>query len=179
MTCTNNYKIILMGDTNTGKSTIFYKYFGMDSTEIMPTRNYGHRSKQLRFKDKILNLQTWDTSGHQKFRTLLPMLCRGTSVAIIVFSLDNNESFKNVEYYMDCANKYGNSMCHKILVGTKLDLVPTVDIDDINKLIDKYNTTFIPVTYLSDTNTKEIFDCIIDKLLIMPCNTFRKDVPCA
>merc|ERR1712066_1138444 len=41
-----------------------------------------------------------DTAGQERFRSLIPSYIRDSSVAIVVYSIDNRDSFKNVEKWI-------------------------------------------------------------------------------
>ncbi|XP_072052027.1 uncharacterized protein [Amphiura filiformis] len=71
-------------------------------------------------------LIVWDTAGQERFRSLAPIYYRGIRAAILVFSVDDKESFRNiVDYWMPAIKDHGRSERRNIitcLVGNKADL---------------------------------------------------------
>ena len=47
----------------------------------------------IKINNKVIVLQIWDTSGNEIYLTLVTILHRNTSLAILVYSIDNKESF--------------------------------------------------------------------------------------
>ena len=45
-------------------------------------------------------MQIWDTAGQERFHTITKAYYRGTEGIIIAFSLNNLESFKQLEYWI-------------------------------------------------------------------------------
>ena len=48
----------------------------------------------MHLDDQTVRLQLWDTAGQERFRSLIPSYIRDSNVAIIVYDISNEKSFK-------------------------------------------------------------------------------------
>ena len=127
-------KIILLGDSNVGKSSIvncLKKNENLQRKTIsLEVYNY-----IIKIKDLVLRMQIWDTVGQEKFDSIATKYYKTTDVAIFVYSINDLSSFENINHwYNELSNKGDtnidsndeNSLSEKpmirILVGNKKDL---------------------------------------------------------
>jgi small GTP-binding protein len=95
----DDYKIIIIGDTNVGKSCLLYSFlhnncrfcfFICNLVYKNTTQTIGAEfgSKIVRTSDdKIIKLNIWDTAGQEKFRSIAANYYKGALGAIIVFDV--------------------------------------------------------------------------------------------
>ena len=50
--------------------------------------------KSLKIKEQLVKLQLWDTSGKEKFKSMISLYYRGTHVALIILDLNLNALFE-------------------------------------------------------------------------------------
>ena len=96
-------KIILLGETQTGKTSIIsrliFDRFMYNEPSTLVASNV---SKVIEYKEfgKIkLRLQIWDTAGQERFRSINKIFYKDASVAIFVYDITNEKSFKEIENY--------------------------------------------------------------------------------
>lgn len=124
--------ITVLGDTNTGKSSLLKRMayntysdtehltIGLDlfTVTVNPNQSSNHSSP--------LKLIFWDTAGQERYRAIATSYCRGISVLLLVFSLNDYESFNNLSHvWLPTFNRYSDRDINEtivIVVGTKLDL---------------------------------------------------------
>ena len=87
-----------------------------------PTIGFEFLSFNIRIKDKIVKLQIWDTCGQEVYRSLISSFYRNSSLAIIVYSIDNQESFDNLETWLDEIKDQTYPDLKIFLIGNKADL---------------------------------------------------------
>lgn len=80
---------------------------------------------QLNVDDSPYLIHVWDTAGTPQYRSVVPMFCRDTDIAIIVFDVTNKSSFDKVHEWYEFVHQ--NSDPAFILVGNKIDLAYGVD----------------------------------------------------
>ena len=118
-----NFKVVVIGNSGVGKTCItnratknefIDKYVTTIGMEIF--------SLFIKLNKKILKLQLWDTCGQEVYRSLITSFYRNCSLAILVYSIDQKDSFQNLDLWIK-ELKLNNSPDTKlVLVGNKLDL---------------------------------------------------------
>ena len=83
------YKAILVGNPSVGKSSICLKHINNSFVnEYNQTDGIINFDSKIRYKDVFIKLQLYDTSGNDMYNSLVSTLYRNTSLAIIVYSID-------------------------------------------------------------------------------------------
>ncbi|CAI2376974.1 unnamed protein product [Moneuplotes crassus] len=121
----------------------------------------------LELPEKVkLKYQIWDTAGQERFRNLVRSYYRGTSVAFIVYAINDRDSFEDVEYWVNALEKY--TFWHKIvLIGNKIDLedLRVVSYDEGKELADEYGFDFFETSVLEGIGTAELMPNISHPIL--------------
>jgi Ras-related protein Rab-1A len=119
------FKIILVGDSGVGKTSLFSRYTDDIFTEsFISTIGIDFKMKTITVKNKKVRLQIWDTAGQERFRTIVQSYYRGAQSIIIVFDITDIKSFENVKCWLSEINKYvlDEQFAQILLVGNKNDL---------------------------------------------------------
>ncbi len=117
-----NLKITIIGDTFVGKTSLFTSYSGdkyKGSTIV-----FDYTSKKIKnYKNTGLNINFnfFDTAGLEKFKASNTKLYNGSHAIIVMYSIDNKNSFNNTDSWKSEAENYTNDVDF-YLVGGKLDL---------------------------------------------------------
>ena len=83
-------KIILLGDSMVGKTSIIRRYTSNEFEEKATlTLGAGFLSKTIKMEEKTIKLKIWDTAGQEKYKSL-------TTKGLICYLLLINIDFKNV-----------------------------------------------------------------------------------
>ena len=118
-----SFKIIVIGDSGVGKSCLTMKatknYF---ENYYSPTVGFEFFTFNVRIKDQTIRLQIWDTCGQEVYRSLISSFYRNASLAILVYSIDNQCSFGNLEEWLNEIKANGNPNIKVFLIGNKNDL---------------------------------------------------------
>lgn len=69
-----------------------------------------------------VRLYVWDTAGQERFRHIARMYYKDVSGVLLCFDLTDEESFKNINFWLSDLNKHAPSKLVKILVGNKSDM---------------------------------------------------------
>ena len=117
------YKIIIIGDSGVGKTCLTYRITtGQFHNSETPTLGFEFFPLYVKYKDKILKLQLWDTCGQEAYRSLIKSFYINSSMAIIVYSKDDRKSFESIpEWIRQCRNLCSPNTKY-ILIGNKKDL---------------------------------------------------------
>lgn len=120
------FKILLIGDTGVGKSSILFRFTDDSFDEHMQsTIGVDFKVKHVDALNKRLKLTIWDTAGQERFRTLTSSYYRGAQGVVMVYDVTRRDSFENLEQWLKEVNIYcpnsGEGVV-KLLVGNKIDL---------------------------------------------------------
>ncbi|CAL6050367.1 Rab1a [Hexamita inflata] len=119
----NQFKVIIVGDSSVGKSSIAQRYTtNQFSVLYKPTIGADILSKLCEVSDQKAKLQIWDTAGQESWSTQIgSAYYRGADVAVIVFDLGQNQTLQNVhKWYLELKSQL-TSVPPIILVGNKSD----------------------------------------------------------
>ena len=151
-----SFKIIIIGDQNVGKSCLSIKasrnYF---EDFYSPTVGFEFVSFNVRIEDKNIKLQIWDTCGQEVYRSLISSFYRSASLAIMVYSIDNDDSFNNIEKWLNDVKTQSNPNIKIFLIGNKADL------EDKRKVSREAGEKFLKdhkLTYFIETSAKTGFN---------------------
>lgn len=163
----SKYKLVFVGDSSVGKTSIISRFmYDHFDTNYDATIGIDFLAKTHTVGDKTVRLQLWDTAGQERFRSLIPSYIRDSSVAVVVFAIDNRDSFDAVNKWIDEVRKERDNEVMIVLVGNKCDL-------DCNRAVSKsegqqkashLGALFIETSAKNGTNVPELFDMIAQQL---------------
>ena len=117
-----NFKIIVTGNVGVGKSCLSLKATkGIFTEDYISTVGFEFYCFNVKINDKIVKLQIWDTCGQEAYRSLIMNFYRNTSLAIVVYSVEDKESFNDISVWLKQVKTYGTSSCKIFLIGNKID----------------------------------------------------------
>ncbi|KAL7881752.1 hypothetical protein AOLI_G00086000 [Acnodon oligacanthus] len=157
------FKIIVIGDSNVGKTCLSYRFCGgkfLKNPEA--TIGVDFRERTLQLDGENIKLQIWDTAGQERFRkSMVEHYYRNVHAVIFVYDVTNLASFESLpEWIEECSHHSVPPMVPRILVGNKCDLgrgeVPT---SLAQRLADSYNFPLFE-TSAKDPAEKEHVDAI-------------------
>lgn len=163
------YKIILIGDSGSGKSSLITK-FTDDKFEsrFASTIGIDFRSKTFKLDDQTITLHIWDTAGQEKFRSITRSYYSTAKGVILVFDLSSVSSFNSLNKWLNEIIENVNHECPIILVGTKNDLKIQVSRDQVSKFLESYDTLdieYIETSSKNGMNVNAVFFSLSEKLL--------------
>ena len=104
----NKIKLILVGETKVGKTSIIHQYIKNDFLEeFMTTTSQDKSIKEIKLENgEEIVLEIWDTIGQQKLRTTNKIFMKNAKIALIVYDITNENSFKNLNVFYNEINQY-------------------------------------------------------------------------
>ena len=118
-----SFKIIVIGDCFVGKSCLCLKAAkGLFNENYTPTIAFEFLSLFVKIEELIIKLQIWDTCGQEVYRSLIGSFYHNSSLAILVYSINNKNSFENLESWLNEVKTLGNPDIKIFLIGNKADL---------------------------------------------------------
>ena len=121
-------KMVVIGDTNVGKTNIIRRLIGEDFREMEAT--IGVEFMFINIKDidkedpkKTMSIQIWDTSGAERYKAITSTHIRGADGAYLVYDISNESSFTHLTYWYDCIKDATDEDIILYLIGNKSDLI--------------------------------------------------------
>ena len=92
--------LIILGLYGVGKTTIINKLTKKEiDKDYSPTISIDVKYFQVKVNDKIIQIQFWDCCGNDEFALNTPNLFKNISLAILVYAIDKEKSFKILEQW--------------------------------------------------------------------------------
>ncbi|KAM9342282.1 LOW QUALITY PROTEIN: ras-related protein Rab-33B [Pholidichthys leucotaenia] len=119
------FKIIVIGDSNVGKTCLTYRFCGgtfLRNPEA--TIGVDFRERTVELDGENIKLQIWDTAGQERFRkSMVEHYYRSVHAVIFVYDVTSLSSFESIpEWIHECTRHAVGPLVPRILVGNKCDL---------------------------------------------------------
>ena len=126
MSVLTTLKIIFVGDSDVGKSSIILRFVeNKFNNDLKPTVGVDFKLAIMAVDKFKVKLALWDTAGQERFRTLTPAYYRGAHAVVFVYDVTNEESFRNLQEWNLEAERYSTkSGMVKMVIGNKTDRDP-------------------------------------------------------
>ena len=116
-------KVVLLGDTGVGKSSLVLRFV------TNSFKSYSESTIGASFMRKIMSVdgnkikfQIWDTAGQEKYHSLAPMYYRGAAVAIVVYDITRKSSFTTLQMWIKELRQLGPEDIVIVIAANKCDL---------------------------------------------------------
>ncbi|XP_050055927.1 uncharacterized protein LOC114120371 isoform X3 [Aphis gossypii] len=164
-----SYKLIIVGPSGVGKSSIIKRFFkGVYSEDDSSATIIGIDFQQsvVKFKNKFIKLQFWDTAGTEKYRSLTTSYYRGAHGVFIVYDVTDVKSFHSLRNWIDDVITFADPTIVKILVGNKCDdtLNREISIEHGLRESEKYGIHFFEASSKTNANIDKLFYTMISKI---------------
>ena len=125
-------KIILLGESGVGKTNLINSLFDKNFDENSPTtHNCYCFDGECNINNKVYMYNIWDTAGQEQYRALNKLFVKDSKIVICVYSIDNKESFKEMNFWIDYVKEILDKGKYIFaLVGNKSDLYENQEVPD-------------------------------------------------
>lgn len=121
---TYQYKLVLLGDSAVGKSSLVMRFVKKQFSEYQEsTIGAAFLTQTIQLQDSIVKFEIWDTAGQERYHSLAPMYYRGASAAIVVYDVTSKATFLRAKSWIKEIQRQGNNNMIIALAGNKLDLI--------------------------------------------------------
>ena len=118
-----SFKVIVIGDSGVGKSCLTTQAVRNNFEEFYTaTVGFEFLTFNMRINNNVLKLQIWDTCGQEVYKSLISNFYRNSSLALILYAINNSDSFKHAETWLNDLKSQANPNVRVFLVGNKSDL---------------------------------------------------------
>jgi small GTP-binding protein len=124
-------KLILIGDSNVGKSSLLEKFVEGKYLSGFSTVGIDLKQKLVTVDSKIVKLNVVDTGGQERFHAICRSYYRNSMAVFLVYDKTDQKSFDNLDYWLNSIKH--NCMDDVIiyLIGTKVDDLENIVISSI------------------------------------------------
>ncbi|CAI2380301.1 unnamed protein product [Moneuplotes crassus] len=162
------YKIVLIGDSGVGKSSLVSRYVkGTFPKNKGATIGVEFASKNLKLKTGTnVKAQIWDTAGQERYLAITSAHYRRAVGALVVYDICKRQSFDNCEKWINDVKAQADPDIAIMLVGNKLDKAKGSDARDVEEkageeFARKHGLLFSEASALSDTNVTSAFEDLL------------------
>ncbi len=161
-------KIIIIGDSNVGKSSISSMFVdNIIKIDYDTTIGVDFFTKIIKVRDKNIKLQIWDTAGQERFLSITKSYYRAVNTVLIVFDITHRKSFLNVKKWLKEIKNNGLENPIVFLVGNKIDSNEKrqINYDEAFQLAEENNIEYIECSAKTNNNIYSLFERLAEKTI--------------
>lgn len=163
------FKILIIGDAGTGKSSILLRYTDdMFCESYLSTVGVDFKFKNVEIAGKVLKLQIWDTAGQERYRNITGSYYRGALGIALVYDVTNDQSFRSLDRWVKDieANSSSESAPIVVMIGNKTDAVSqrVVKFEDAKSLADSQGMVYIETSAKTSDNVTTVFENLVQQI---------------
>ena len=161
-------KVAVLGQSMVGKSALTFRFINNKFPTEHDTTIEDSYSIPAKIDDIQCQLEILDTAGQDDYQTMLDTWINSADGFILVYSIDNKESFESTKTRYDRIMKLKEGQNVSIVVvGNKCDLEDKrqVSKEDVENYCNSKKINFLEASALNTINVKESFLCVARGLL--------------
>jgi small GTP-binding protein len=150
-----NCKIILVGDSGVGKTTIIGRYLNKLDKQEQSTLGASFANKTENIDGNIIKFEIWDTAGQERFRSVNSIFYQKSYICIMVFDITKQESFDHLDnFWYEAVKQYAHEKVIFHVCGNKIDLFDKEEVDRAKVIAycEKINCNYNFVSAYEDNN---------------------------
>jgi small GTP-binding protein len=154
-------KIVLLGDSGVGKTTIVTKYVtGKVLTLPSPTIAAANLTKKVVIENHEYDVLIWDTAGQEIYRGLTPLYYRNADIAIIVFDVTRQNTFDSVDFWIDELRENVGDKITIVICGNKIDLEEKreVEAEKAESFASDNNALYVETSGVDGVGIESVFE---------------------
>ena len=164
------YKILLIGEASSGKCPFLSHNVGIWDDNFVPKIGVDFKLKTFQIENgKKVKLQIWDTAGQERFKNITASYYRGASGIILIYSINDRESFDNLTSRLIEINKQyiQNKIPPILLVGNQVEEKKRlVRKEEGEAIADEYGLMFSECNSKTGENINFIFNKLIKNIIM-------------
>ena len=162
------YKILLLGDSEVGKSCFLMRY--ADNVFVdnhMTTIGLDYKLKYIQLDSgEIIKVQLWDTAGQDRYRTIAKNYYKGSHGILLLYDVTKTNSFENIREWIRDIREEVYEKAIIFLIGNKIDKKEDrkIQTEQGAKLAEEFNLPYFEASAKSGENVDEIFKALYKKI---------------
>ena len=162
-----NIKLLIVGDSNVGKTSLLLQYTdNYYPDQHTATIGFEYKIKTFQYKDYKIKLQIWDTAGQERFHSITNNYFHNADGILFVYDITSRQSFNGVKVWIKEAEEIGN-FYKRLLIGNKCDLSEkrNISIEELEKYCEEKNMDFFETSAKENIYLVEAFNKIVELIL--------------
>ncbi len=186
-------KVLLLGDSGVGKTSLMMRFSDNEFNQnLMSTAGVDFKVRYLedkenpdRFGRQRIKCQIWDTAGQERFHVITRTYYRGSHGIALVYDATNEQSFAQINYWMNNIKNHASKEVSVVLFGNKIDLPNRkISYEQGKAVADQYGCQFYETSAKDGTNVLQAFEAlsveavksIAIKEALAPTNISRENI---
>jgi small GTP-binding protein len=164
----NPYKVVILGDSRVGKTTIIARQMlGRQPPPENPTVGCHCCEIHVTVDDSDVALQVWDTAGQEMYRSLVPVYLRGARAALLVYDITDHDSFMSLGHWLDILVEHVPTRAATIVVANKFDLIAEAVVSEQlgRQFALAHDAQFFTVSAMTGEGLQGLFEAMARRLL--------------
>ena len=163
-----NYKVVIVGKSAVGKSSLMFRFTDDRFNEnYLTTIGVDFKFRSFKLKEQSYKLQIWDTAGQEKYQTITKTFYKGAHAVIVVFDLTNKKSFDDLkeQWFPEIENNCDEDVVIAI-VGNKNDLETEREVDRelATKFANSKDCVYVETSAKTGQNVETLFFEMTEKV---------------
>ena len=162
------YKILLLGDSEVGKSCFLMRYAdNVFVDNYITTIGLDYKLKYIQLDSgEIIKVQLWDTAGQDRYRTIAKNYYKGSHGILLLYDVTKTNSFENIREWIRDIREEVYEKAIIFLIGNKIDKKEDrkIQTEQGAKLAEEFNLPFFEASAKSGENVDEIFKALYKKI---------------
>ena len=171
-------KLILVGESGVGKTSIISHYLNKYEEKIEPTLGAYFSNKTIICDGYQINFEIWDTAGQEQYRSINALFYKDASICLMVYDITNRSSFDSIkDYWYESVKESGNEGIIFGIAGNKNDLFEDEEVNEseAREYSDSINACFKLTSAQLNTSIDDIFRMLGEKYLMSKKELLLKD----
>ncbi|MHA2248401.1 MAG: Rab family GTPase [Candidatus Hodarchaeales archaeon] len=133
-------KVVVAGPGGVGKTTLLKRYETNNFIPAISTVGINFLVMDQEVGANILRIAYWDYAGEDRFRSLFPGYCQGSSGAFVAFDTSRIQTLAEIPEWLRMIRKHNEPDIPIVLLGNKID---TASDESTKKLIAELSSRFV------------------------------------
>lgn len=162
------FKLVVLGELAVGKSSLVLRFIkGQFYDYQESTIGVAFLTQTVYTEDAAVEFEIWDTAGQERYQSLIPMYYRGAQAAILVYDIQDRDSFKRAKKWAVELRRQASPNIVIALAGNKADLKTgrVIQYGEAKQYAEENRLLFMETSAKTNANVNEIFSEIAKVLL--------------
>ncbi|XP_062434807.1 ras-related protein Rab-17 [Rhea pennata] len=162
------YKVVLLGSTSVGKSSLAYRYVKNDFKKSPSTMGCSFLTQTLCLETATVRLEIWDTAGQEKYHSVCHLYYRGAQAALLVYDITRKETLARAKLWLqELEKEFLHDEIVIALVGNKTDLAAEREVttEEGEEFAKSKSLLYMETSAKSNYQVNEVFIAVAQELV--------------